>query len=51
MSLDDDTTEITVNLDVEGVGLLSTMFFPVVAVAIGSGLPRAVDQFAAGFSD
>ena len=51
MSLDDDRTEITVNLDVEGVGLLSTMFFPVVAVAIGSGLPRAVDQFAAGFSD
>lgn len=40
-------TQITVGLDVESVGVLSTMFFPVVAAAIGSGLPGAVDQFAA----
>lgn len=42
-------TDITVDIEVESVGLLSTMFFPVVAGAVGSGLPRAVDAFAAGF--
>jgi hypothetical protein len=42
-------TDITVALDVKSVGLLSTMFFPVVAGAVGNGLPRAVDAFAAGF--
>jgi hypothetical protein len=41
-------TEIEVDLHVESVGLLSTMFFPVVAGAVGSGLPRAVDAFANG---
>lgn len=45
-----ETTEIRVDLDLESIGLLSTMFFPVVAGAIRSGLPRAVDEFAAGFS-
>lgn len=44
-----DTTSISVTLQVESVGLLSSMLFPVIARAIGSGLPRAVDDFAAGF--
>jgi carbon monoxide dehydrogenase subunit G len=43
-------TSITVTLEVESAGLLSAMFFPIIAGAIGNGLPRAVDGFAAGFS-
>lgn len=46
---DGDRTKITVTLEVESKGLLSTMFFPVIAAAIGSGLPRSVDEFAARF--
>lgn len=42
-----DGTSITVRLQVQGASLLSSMFFPVIAGAIGSGLPRAVEQFAA----
>ena len=44
------TTTITVRLDVESAGLLSAMFFPVIAGAIGNGLPNAVEDFADGFS-
>lgn len=47
---DGSGTSITVTLEVESRGLLSTMFFPVVAAAIGNGLPAAVDHFAAGLS-
>jgi len=43
-------TSISVTLEVESVGLLSSMFFPVVAGAIGSGLPQAVNGFAAGYA-
>lgn len=43
-------TAITVTLEVESAGVLSSVFFPVIARAIGSGLPRAVDEFASGFS-
>lgn len=42
-------TEITVTLEVESKGLLSAMFFPVIASTIGSALPRSVDEFAAQF--
>jgi Polyketide cyclase / dehydrase and lipid transport len=42
-------TAITVRLDVESVGLMSGMFFPVIAGAIGNGLPTAVERFADGF--
>lgn len=41
-----DTTGITVTLHVESAGLLSSLFFPIVAGAIGRGLPAAVDGFA-----
>lgn len=44
----DDWTRITVRLEVQSAGLLSSMFFPIIAGAIGNGLPRAVDEFAAG---
>lgn len=42
-------TTITVTLEVESVGFLSTLLFPAIAGAIGGGLPQAVDEFAAGF--
>ena len=42
-------TEITVTLDVSARGLLSSMFFSLVANTIGSGLPRSVDEFADSF--
>ncbi|HEX6286378.1 MAG TPA: SRPBCC family protein [Acidimicrobiia bacterium] len=43
-------TAVSVTLEVESRGLLSGMFFPVIASAIGNGLPKAVDEFAAGLS-
>jgi hypothetical protein len=53
VSLDkrDSSTVVTVTLRVESVGLLSSMFFPLIAGAIGNGLPQAVDRFVAGFED
>jgi carbon monoxide dehydrogenase subunit G len=42
-------TVITVDLEVESVGLLSSMLFPIIAGAIDNGLSRAVDEFAASF--
>ncbi len=42
-----DGTQVLVALTVEGVGTLSSMFFPVIAGSIGSGFPKAVDEFAA----
>ncbi|HEY6634251.1 MAG TPA: hypothetical protein VI141_01405, partial [Acidimicrobiia bacterium] len=44
-------TELTVTLEVESAGLLSAMFFPVIAGAIGNGLPDAVAAFAASFAE
>lgn len=43
-------TQVTVTVHVESVGFLSSMFFPVIAGALGKGLPTAVDEFAAGLS-
>jgi carbon monoxide dehydrogenase subunit G len=43
---DGDTgTTMTVTLAIESVGVLSTLFFPVVADAVGRGLPAQVDAF------
>ena len=39
-------TVIFVTLEMRSAGLLSSMFFPVIAKAIGRGLPEAVDEFA-----
>lgn len=44
---DDHPLELTVGLQLESKGLLSTMFFPVVAASVGNGFPRQVDEFAA----
>lgn len=41
---------IEVTLDIESAGVLSSMFFPVIAGAIRRELPNAVEDFAAGLS-
>ena len=41
-----DGTEIQVTMAVHSVGFLSSMLFPVIATAIGSGFPDTVDEFA-----
>lgn len=43
-------TDVTVTLDVESASFISGMIFPMIASAIGSGLPEAVEAFAARFS-
>lgn len=40
-------SDLTVTLSVESLGILSSMFFPVIAGSIGSGFPEAVKGFAA----
>jgi carbon monoxide dehydrogenase subunit G len=42
-------TIVTVTLEVESVGLLSSVLFPIIAGAIGRGLPTAVEEWAAAF--
>jgi len=41
-------TKVQVRLDVEGAGMLGSLFFPVIASAIGSGFPTTVEEFVAG---
>ncbi|MGD2102423.1 MAG: SRPBCC family protein [Acidimicrobiia bacterium] len=45
------TTTITVTIEVASVGMMSTMFFPAIAAALGNGLPKAVDRFAERLSN
>jgi carbon monoxide dehydrogenase subunit G len=47
---DADITRVTVTLQVESAGFLSSMFFPVIAKTIGKGMPEAVDEFVAGLA-
>ena len=42
-----DLTRVDVRLDVEGVGMLGSIFFPVIASAIGSGFADTVEEFVA----
>ena len=42
----DDSTIVTVTLEVVSRGTLSTLFFPVVSEAVARGLPDQVDRFA-----
>lgn len=46
----DQGTSITVTIEMESVGIVSRMFFGVIATAVGSGLPKAVEGFASGLS-
>ena len=39
-------TRVHVTLRAESVGMLSAVFFPVIASAIGEGFPEAVEEFA-----
>ena len=41
-------TRVKVELQVEGAGMLGSLFFPVIASAIGSGFPATVEEFVAG---
>lgn len=47
---EDSPLEMRVALYLNSKGLLSTMFFPVVAASVGSGFPKQVDEFAARVS-
>lgn len=42
---DGDGTRVAVRLDVEGAGMLGSLFFPVIAAAIGSGFAATVEEF------
>lgn len=44
-------TEVGVDLSIASKGLLSTMFFPVIARTIGNGLPNTVKAFVGQFSE
>jgi hypothetical protein len=45
---EDDGTKVQVSLAVEGAGMLGSLFFPVIASAIGSGFAATVEDFVAG---
>ena len=49
LSDDGDGTRVEVTLEVESVGIFSSMFFPVIVRSIGNGLPRAIEEFAESF--
>ena len=42
-------TAMTVRLDFRTKGMLSSMFFPLIRDAIGSGFPKQIEDFAASF--
>ena len=44
-------TRLTVTVEVESRSILSGVFFPIIASAIGKGLPASVEAFAAAFGD
>jgi hypothetical protein len=42
-------TRIFVDLRIEGIGVLGSLFFPVIAAAIGNGFTGTVEDFVRGF--
>ena len=46
-----DDTNLIVTVQVASRSFLAGMFFPVIAGALGSGLPQAVEGFAQSFAD
>jgi carbon monoxide dehydrogenase subunit G len=42
-------TRVYIRLDVEGVGMLGSLFFPVIAAAIGGGFAGTVEEFVGSF--
>ncbi len=47
---EDDSPSLVVTLEVASKGALASMFFPIIAEAIGRGLPRQVEEFAAALN-
>lgn len=45
----DDGTRVFVDLRVEGTGVLGSLFFPIIAGAIGNGFVETVERFVSGF--
>ena len=45
----DAGAQIDVSLTMASKGMLSSMFFGVISKTVGEGLPRSVEEFAAGF--
>jgi len=48
--IDEEDPSLVVTLEVASKGPLATMFFPIIAEAIGRGLPQQVEEFAAGLN-
>ncbi|NND02776.1 MAG: SRPBCC family protein [Acidimicrobiia bacterium] len=44
--IDDDAAILMVTLEVASKGAMASMFFPIIAEAIGRGLPQQVEEFA-----
>lgn len=44
---DGDEPQLTVTLEVVSKGAMASLFFPIIAEAVGRGLPAQVEQFAA----
>ena len=42
---------LDVTLAIESRGMLASLFFPAISQAVGSGLPRQVDEFTASLGD
>lgn len=47
---EDGDRQLIVTLEVASKGSLATLFFPIIAEAIGRGLPQQVEDFAAGLN-
>ncbi len=45
----DEGTRVYIRLDVEGMGMLGSLFFPVIASAIGGGFAGTVEDFVRSF--
>jgi hypothetical protein len=51
LGAEDDSTRVDVTLRMESLGMLSSVFFPVIASAISEGFPKAVQDFARDLSE
>lgn len=48
--ISEDEPTLAVTLEVASKGAMASMFFPIIAEAIGRGLPQQVEEFAAGLA-
>jgi hypothetical protein len=47
---DNESTRLAVTLEVASKGTMGALFFPLIAEAIGRGLPEQVEEFAASLN-